>query len=143
MILPWERQPGDTDRSYAAFCAYRDMGPARSLDKLGDRWRSRTKGGNTGATTHLEVWSRDGRWVARARAWDNFKAEEARRVELEAAQAAEVEASEGRRRLIRADAWRNYALMQAAVRSALVTDEGGRGRSARRTCGAWTWRRSG
>jgi hypothetical protein len=28
---PWEQQPKESARAYGAFCAYRDLGPCRSL----------------------------------------------------------------------------------------------------------------
>ena len=31
----WERQEGETSRAYEAFSAYRDLGSARSLAKVG------------------------------------------------------------------------------------------------------------
>jgi hypothetical protein len=34
-VRAWERQPGETSRAYEAFSAYRDLGSARSLAKVG------------------------------------------------------------------------------------------------------------
>jgi hypothetical protein len=58
----WERQPTDTDKSYAAFCVYRDMGAQRSLEKLRQ---------NLGKSKALmEQWSKAHKWVDRATAYD-------------------------------------------------------------------------
>ena len=59
---PWERQPDEKLRAYAAFCAYRDLGYARSLAKVGQQF---------GRTPQwMAVLSRRWRWVGRAMAWD-------------------------------------------------------------------------
>src|SRR6266566_2108084 len=56
---PWERQPGETPRSFEAFRAYLDLGPKRSLAAV-----RRTGAGRT------EAWSARHGWVRRAAAWD-------------------------------------------------------------------------
>lgn len=64
----WDRQPGETGLSYAAFCRYRDMGPfERSLSKLAKELApAKTKP----KLNQLKEWSRQHNWVARAEAWD-------------------------------------------------------------------------
>lgn len=71
----WERLDGESARAYAAFRAFRDYGPARSLGAL------------PGAARSLRDWSRRHRWRERAEAWDaeTYRLEDAKR--LEAAQA--------------------------------------------------------
>lgn len=59
---PWERQKGETSKAYAGFCAYRDLGPDRSIRKAGE-----VLGKNQ---TTLEQWSARNDWVKRAGAWD-------------------------------------------------------------------------
>lgn len=73
--------PGETPKAFAAFCDYRDMGPRRSLSKLG-RNLGKTK-------ANFEPWSVLFRWVERCEAFDVDKAHEARTAAQEA-QAAEL-----------------------------------------------------
>jgi hypothetical protein len=89
---PWERMPGESDRAFSKFCAYRDLGPQRSLLKL-RQMHVRDKGWTRPA---LEYLSNRWRWVARAAAWDN----EQDRLRLEAqakvtAEMAERQARDG------------------------------------------------
>jgi hypothetical protein len=62
----WERQPHETSRSYALFCAYRNLGPERSLRKL--------KQGTSGApnVNRLKRLSTRWNWVERARKYDDY-----------------------------------------------------------------------
>lgn len=77
----WERQKGDTDVSYAAFCVYRDMGAKRSLQKAADAYYGKT----TVNLRYFEAWSSDNDWVARCEAYDAHM-DTKRRERLEAAQ---------------------------------------------------------
>lgn len=71
---PWHKQRGETNKSFVAFCGYRDLGPNRSLVRL-----SRNRGARS-SVTWLSEWSRKHGWVARAEAWD----EEQDRIRCEA-----------------------------------------------------------
>lgn len=62
MPLEWECQENETPKAYEAFCSYRNMGPDRSIVKIGQKL------GKNKAT--LEKWSRQHNWVKRAAAWD-------------------------------------------------------------------------
>src|SRR5438105_1095656 len=35
---PWEQRAGESGKAYAAFLAYRDLGAARSIEKVGRKW---------------------------------------------------------------------------------------------------------
>jgi hypothetical protein len=59
-VRAWERQPGETSRAYEAFSAYRDLGSARSLAKVGQ-----LLGKSTGL---MERWSAAHSWVDRVAA---------------------------------------------------------------------------
>lgn len=59
---PWERQPGETQRAFEAFVAYRDMGADRSLRKV-------VRKVNKSLTTVGE-WSAKHKWVDRVAEWD-------------------------------------------------------------------------
>lgn len=67
MANPWDIQEGETPKSFAAFCVYRDMGKGRSLDSA---WRVQG-GGRTGtAPSYYTEWSAKYAWVGRATAYD-------------------------------------------------------------------------
>lgn len=68
----YDRQPNETDKSWAAFCIYRDMGRERSLEKLKQN-RSQTGGSNTYST--LTNWSSKYNWVKRCSAFDDEELE--------------------------------------------------------------------
>lgn len=62
----WDRQQDESSTAFMWFARYRDMGPERSLAKLGQTY------GKTGAyTSQLETWSVANNWVKRAAAWDS------------------------------------------------------------------------
>lgn len=84
---PWERQPGEPARAFAAFCLYRDM-PAheRSLRAVAERLSSKGSGRGRRSTRPLERWSTRWRWVERARAWDDEQDRIAREAQLRAVQ---------------------------------------------------------
>lgn len=71
---PWDRRPGETSRSYAAFRRFRDLGPLRQLDMLVD---DSTKLGT------VRNWSSTHDWRDRADAWDDatHRMQDARRLE--------------------------------------------------------------
>ena len=79
----WERQPGESAKSYEAFVIYRDMGPSRTLPRVRE-----TLGRPSGYQRWLETWSSSGGWVARAIAWDDRVDEERRAEGFDAARAA-------------------------------------------------------
>ncbi|WP_425218348.1 hypothetical protein [Tumidithrix helvetica] len=60
---PYDRQSHDTDKSWAAFCVYRDMGSDRTIEKLRIEIGQRS-------VRHLEKWSSDCGWVERCRQFD-------------------------------------------------------------------------
>jgi hypothetical protein len=76
VLLPYERQPGESSKAFAAFVAFRDMGPDRSVlkayrQKTGKK-QARQPGGlwNGWATAHD--------WHRRAEAWDRHLDQQAR-----------------------------------------------------------------
>lgn len=72
----WELQPEETAKAFEAFACYRDMGPGRSIAKVG---RALGKSGVT-----LENWSTKYDWVKRAAAWDAEVDRIARQEQLDA-----------------------------------------------------------
>lgn len=71
MPQPWERQPGETSKAYAAFCRYRRMPPEkRSLALVASKGQKRGKTGGKARTSIVEL-SAQHDWVARAAAYDD------------------------------------------------------------------------
>ena len=70
---PWERQPSESDKAYAAFCCYRDLPPAeRSLD-LAYQQKQRQNSGKKKRVRHprwWSEWSTKFNWVERVKAFD-------------------------------------------------------------------------
>jgi len=59
---PWERQPGETERAYAQFAMYRDLGRTRTLAQAAELL---TRNAN-----YLRTLAAAGLWAERAAAWD-------------------------------------------------------------------------
>lgn len=72
-IERWQRQKNETARAFAAFCAYRDLGPGRSLDKAWGLLSGRDP--MKKAPGRIQEWSRSFQWVRRCEAWDARNAE--------------------------------------------------------------------
>ena len=64
----YDRQNTDTDKSWAAFCQYRDMGGDRSLEKLLQKYPESTP---SSYLRILKLWSAKHKWVERCRAFDD------------------------------------------------------------------------
>lgn len=77
--LPWSQQPTEGIMAYMAFCAFRDMGPARSLRKLATRGFDLPRGDDDDVEHHmlayrsLTGYSEQFDWVHRANAWDRHQ----------------------------------------------------------------------
>lgn len=69
---PWDRLDDETDKAFAAFCIYRDLGPsARSLRVVSDEvYGSIPAAKRQRASGQINKWSSQHRWVERAKAWD-------------------------------------------------------------------------
>jgi len=61
-LEPWERQKGESRQAFQAFAIYRDMGAARSLQKVAQQLSK--------SLALMKRWSEKWSWVARAAAWD-------------------------------------------------------------------------
>src|SRR5690349_13852957 len=64
--LPWERQPREGEEAYAAFLAYRDLGPYRTHEAT-----RKSLGKRPGYLKPIERWSASRDWRMRAGAWDD------------------------------------------------------------------------
>ncbi len=60
---PWERQPGEGEKPFAAFVVYRDMEEKRSLKAVADELHK--------SYTLIRRWNDNWNWQERARAFDN------------------------------------------------------------------------
>ncbi len=78
----WTRRPGETATAYAAFCTYRDLGPARSLDGAYRQHTGPQKGPKR-ASGNWKRWHRDHAWKNRAEAYDAYLDEEKRQAEAQ------------------------------------------------------------
>ena len=77
---PWDRREGESSKNYEAFCAYRDMGIDRSIQKVAEKLKK--------STALMGRWSAKYGWIKRAEAWD----EEQERIEREAARKDQLKA---------------------------------------------------
>lgn len=91
----WERQAFDTDKSFQAFCIYRDMGAERSLEKLSQKL-GKTK-------VNFEQFSVKYRWQERVAAYDVWL------------DTLNLEDTEKRQKLIKDNAYSDYLLLRKAI----------------------------
>src|SRR5262249_47260322 len=80
-LAPWEQQVGESVRAFGAFCAYRDLGPQRTLRAAAQKFYGRAA---ASLERQADKWSRAFRWLERASAWDRHLDAEVRRVQEEA-----------------------------------------------------------
>lgn len=78
---PWEKQKGDTPKSFETFRLYRDMGPTRSFAKVAKDVMAkeattmpapsrRKQGSEKTRIRKYSGWSSKGKWAERVDAWD-------------------------------------------------------------------------
>jgi hypothetical protein len=103
--LPFEQQPAETAKAYAAFVMYRDLGPERSLQETAHKLAKNL--------TTIKQWSTLHNWVDRARSYDAA-------LDARARAATEGEATERRRRMIERHA-QTAAKLQTAAQ--MILDE--------------------
>ena len=109
-LLPWERQPREGAQAYAAFLAYRDLGPMRTHEAARKRLGKRT-----GYLKPIERWSSSREWRWRADAWDDHLQAERDRVAVE-------EAAKWERRRLEAleDGWQTCRALRARLAQMLA-----------------------
>ena len=109
--LPWERQPREGEEAYAAFLAYRDLGPWRTHEAtrvhLGKR---------PGYLKPIERWSARRDWRRRADAWDDHLQAERDKVAAE-------EAAKWERRRLQAleEGWQLCQALRARLEQMLAS----------------------
>src|SRR5262245_23960425 len=67
-LKPWERQPGESPRAWAAARTYLELGAERSLSRVGKKLGK--------SETLMARWSSAHGWVERAEAYDDFLREQ-------------------------------------------------------------------
>ena len=66
MTATYDRQEGETNKAYAAFCIYRDLGVDRTLEKAAKNfYPSDPRQIGARNRSQLSVWSRHNNWVKR------------------------------------------------------------------------------
>ena len=110
-IFPWGRQPREGERAYAAFLAYRDLGPRRTHEATRLRL-----GKKPGYLKPIERWSSLGDWRRRANSWDAHLQAERDKVAAE-------EAAKWERRRLQAleDGWRTCRALRARLEQRLAS----------------------
>ncbi len=83
---PWERQRGETDASWPAFCLYRDLGGARTYDAV-----NRALGKPKSSIASLYEWSTKFQWVDRVAEYDRERDRQELKARFEAQRNASVE----------------------------------------------------
>lgn len=74
-LMPWEQQPEETAKAYAAFCIYRDLGAGRTIPKLREEF-GKTSGKKPLSERQYESYSSRYRWSERVAAWDGAARQE-------------------------------------------------------------------
>jgi hypothetical protein len=71
----WDRQPGESEEAYRAFCVFRDMGPDRELIGAYRSTKGTAEGPSRARNTpgRWKTWLADHDWRRRALAWDNHR----------------------------------------------------------------------
>ena len=81
-LRDWDRLPQESDQAWGAFCAYRQLGDARTLPQAYRRYCQKSgRKPNRNVPTHWYKWAERYDWASRVRAYDN----EIQREALEAA----------------------------------------------------------
>lgn len=129
MTHPWNKRADETSKAHAAFSAYLDMGPSRSLARLCD-----VLGKTRGYQGWLEQWSSSHDWVSRSEAWDAHVQErereaiiservKAKRQRIKAANACLTQGLKALQKLDPDDAsWRDVSTMVKMALDALRTE---------------------
>jgi len=82
----WERMTDESTKAYLAFNTYLQLGPDRSVDAAYRLAMNEPAGSSKRASGRWTKWANTYGWVARAAAWDEFVAAEARRGLLKTAE---------------------------------------------------------
>lgn len=99
---PGNRIDGEGQKAFEAFCAYRDLGPTRSLARVAQELAK--------SRTIVARWSAEYAWVERAAAWDDYADRQARERDL-------VERQEARRHMLEDHAQAGRALVQIGAQA--------------------------
>lgn len=106
----WNKRTNESAKAFAAFKAYRDLGPDRSLKAVG-RGLGKSK-------VMMEKWSRRFEWVARVADWDADQEEKSRKAK-DAAMKAESEKWAARQIAVREQDWQMAEQLRERARAIL------------------------
>ncbi len=109
-VLAWERQPREGEQAYAAFLAYRDLGPGRTHEEA-----RKSLGRRPGDLKPIERWSALRDWRSRACAWDAHLQAERDKVAVE-----EVAKWERRRLQALEEGWQTCRALRARLAQMLA-----------------------
>lgn len=97
----WKRMDGDTNKSYQAFCVYRNLGEGRTLEEATKQFYYNTKEshkppnelkGFQSKFRQMRKWSAENNWINRVSAYDDYLDEQARTdIEEERREAMEIQ----------------------------------------------------
>ena len=74
----WDRLPQESDQAWGAFCAYRNLGDARTLPQAYRRYCQKSgRQPNRNVPTHWYAWADRYDWAGRVREYDNMIQREA------------------------------------------------------------------
>lgn len=74
----WDRLPQESDQAWGAFCAYRNLGDARTLPQAYRRYCQKSgRTPNRNVSTHWYKWAERYDWAGRVREYDNMIQREA------------------------------------------------------------------
>ena len=77
----WDRMEDESSKAYEAFCAYRDLGPQRSVAKAVKNYVETTETKRRTKQRWWLNWSKKHSWVARVTAYDDYIELEQRKVQ--------------------------------------------------------------
>jgi len=122
MVQPWERQPGETAKAFAAFRVYRSLDTSkRSLEAVAAKARTGPKTGH-GIPGYIKDWSVGNNWVKRAAAYDDHLDEVRRRADERAIVEMSKKHAEGMRKIFDRGLGRINALDDEDLRGNLALE---------------------
>lgn len=99
----WQRVDSDTDKSFEAFCQYRDLGAGRSLEKVAQKYAK--------SIPVLKRWSAGHNWVERCAVYDTWVDDEHSRERIK------------RQKRVETNAWKDYEAIRKGIEKRIALYE--------------------